>query len=259
MRYRLLILFFLVLLIVRLRLPAESFVKASSDHPKSVAVVELFTSEGCSSCPPADALLGKIHLKQTSAGQLIVGISEHVTYWDRLGWKDPYSDEAFTDRQTTYADRLRVAEPYTPQMVLNGRRQFVGSDTSALEKALNDDAHQKHLELHIVSSAIDHDGISLKFSVNGTTSQPVDVIAVITDDADESNVLRGENSGRSLRHVSVARTLVRIASVNGDGEQSVHLPLSANLHLGGGPGHHVVVFAQERNQGSIVGADTVPI
>ena len=72
----------------------------------SVVIVELFTSEGCSSCPPADSLLWQVHLKETSAGQLIVGISEHVTYWNNLGWKDPYSSQVFTDRQSVYASRI---------------------------------------------------------------------------------------------------------------------------------------------------------
>jgi hypothetical protein len=225
----------------------------------SVAVVELFTSEGCSSCPPADALLGKIHLKQTSAGQLVVGISEHVTYWDRLGWKDPYSADTFTDRQIAYADRLRVAEPYTPQMVLNGRTQFVGSDTSALQRALDDDAHQKHIQVHIVSSKVEGGGINLKFSIIGAESRTLDVVAVVTDDLDQSNVLRGENSGRSLQHVSVARSLLHVATIDRDAERSAHLALASSLHLGASAGHHLVLFAQERNQGAIVGADINPI
>lgn len=114
--------------------------------------MELFTSEGSSSCPPADALLREINLKQTSAGQLIVGISEHVTYWNDLGWKDPYSAPAFTDRQSVYASRLSPEGPYTPQMVVNGCDQFVGSDGGALERALRDDARRDHLALRIISS-----------------------------------------------------------------------------------------------------------
>lgn len=256
MKYRLALLIFVVLLIIRLRVPAESLVKTASQAPTSVAIVELFTSEGCSSCPPADELLGKIHLKQASAGQLIVGISEHVTYWDRLGWKDPYSDETFTARQATYAERLRVPEPYTPQMVLNGRSQFVGSDTAALQKALNDDARQKHVQLHIVSATLDNRGLNVKFSMSGAASRPMDIIGVITDDHEQSNVLRGENSGRKLQHVAVARAFVRVATVVGDTEQTVHLPLASSLHLVANSGHHLVLFAQEPGQGAIVGGDT---
>ena len=115
----------------------------SPEHMQSqpVSILELFTSEGCSSCPPADALLRAVNGTQASGGQRIVGISEHVTYWNRLGWTDPFSDEAFTNRQTTYAHRLSPEGSYTPQMVLNGRAQFVGSDAAALRQALQDDAH----------------------------------------------------------------------------------------------------------------------
>ena len=96
----------LALLAVRLESHAASPDISTNATPSSVAIVELFTSEGCSSCPPADALLRQINLKQTNAGQLIVGISEHVTYWNNLGWKDPYSSPVFTDRQSVYASRL---------------------------------------------------------------------------------------------------------------------------------------------------------
>src|SRR6201998_569705 len=119
--------------------PVAHFATAQNSgngKPSSVVIVELFTSEGCSSCPPADALLGQINQKQTSAGQLIVGISEHVTYWNDLGWKDPFLVPVFTDRQRLYASRLSPEGPYTPQMVLNGHDQFVGSDAGALERSL---------------------------------------------------------------------------------------------------------------------------
>ncbi len=122
----------LTLLAVPLTSHAASPGTSVGTTPSSVAIVELFTSEGCSSCPPADALLRQINLKQTNAGQLIVGISEHVTYWNNLGWKDPYSSPVFTDRQSVYASRLSPEGSYTPQMVLNGRDQFVGSDGQAL-------------------------------------------------------------------------------------------------------------------------------
>jgi hypothetical protein len=96
----------LALLAVRLESHAASPDSSTNATPSSVAIVELFTSEGCSSCPPADSLLRQINLKQTNAGQLIVAISEHVTYWNNLGWKDPYSSPVFTDRQGVYASRL---------------------------------------------------------------------------------------------------------------------------------------------------------
>ena len=116
------------------------------ERPGSAVIVELFTSEGCSSCPPADAVLRQIDLKQTRAGQLIVGISEHVTYWNNLGWTDPFSSAEFTERQDVYASRMSPEGPYTPQMVVNGREQFVGGDIGALQRALGDEARRPHRE-----------------------------------------------------------------------------------------------------------------
>jgi hypothetical protein len=226
--------------------------------PSSVAIVELFTSEGCSSCPPADALLRQINLKRTNAGQLIVGISEHVTYWNGLGWKDPYSSPVFTNRQSVYASRLSSEGSYTPQMVVNGRDQFVGSDDSALERALRDDERREHFALSIVSSAPSAGGIDVKFALAGSPSKPLDIIAVLADDTDRSNVLRGENGGRELQHVSVARSMIRVATAKDGGEQTVHISFPEGLSASQSAGHHLILFAQEPHQGAIVGATTTP-
>jgi hypothetical protein len=232
---------------------------AGAEKPASVAVAELFTSEGCSSCPPADALLREINLKQTSAGQLIVGISEHVTYWNNLGWKDPYSASVFTERQNVYTSRLSTEGPYTPQMVLNGRDQFVGSDGGALERALRDDARRDHLALSIISSTASASGVDVTFAVAGHLPKPLDIVAVLTDDTDRSNVLRGENNGRLLQHVSVARSLTHVATIKEDAEESFHVPLPHGFQLGGRAGHHLILFAQEPHQGAILGAAMMPL
>jgi hypothetical protein len=230
-----------------------------AERPASVVVVELFTSEGCSSCPPADVLLREINSKQTSAGELIVGISEHVTYWNNLGWKDPYSASVFTERQNVYASRLSPEGSYTPQMIVNGRDQFVGSDRGALERALRDDARRDHLALRIVSSSATASGVDVRFAAAGHLPKPLDIVAVLTDDADRSNVLRGENNGRLLQHVSVARSLTRVATIKDAVEESIHVPLPDDFQLGGGAGHHLILFAQEPHQGAILGATTVPL
>ncbi|QNI32732.1 DUF1223 domain-containing protein [Alloacidobacterium dinghuense] len=201
----------------------------------------------------------QINLKQTTAGQLIVGISEHVTYWNNLGRKDPYSSRVFTERQSVYASRLSPEGSYTPQMVLNGRDQFVGSDGPALERALRDDARREHLKLRIVSSALTSEGIDVKFAFAGNPSKPLGVIAVLADDTDRSNVLRGENSGRQLQHVSVARSLARVATVRDEGEQLIHVSFPEGLSRSSGSGHHLILFAQESHRGAILGAATMPL
>src|ERR1700679_2585440 len=146
MRLRKLIATSAIFIAVQPGLEAAELTAPSSPSPSSVVIVELFTSEGCSSCPPADKLLRQVHLKETGAGQMIVGISEHVTYWNNLGWKDPYSAQVFTDRQSVYASRLSLEGPYTPQMVVNGRDQFVGSDRGRLQRALADDVQRGHID-----------------------------------------------------------------------------------------------------------------
>ena len=248
----------LALLAAPLKPQAATTDISGSTAPSSVSIVELFTSEGCSSCPPADSLLRQINLKRTNAGQLIVGISEHVTYWNDLGWKDPYSSPTFTERQSDYASRLSSEGSYTPQMVFNGRDQFVGSDGSALERALRDDIRKEHVALRIVSSTNSSDGVDVKFSVAGNPSKPLDIIAVLADDTDRSYVLRGENSGRQLQHVSVARSLTRVATLRDDGEHSVHVSLPGEAE-NGAAGHHLILFAQEPHQGAILGAATMPL
>jgi hypothetical protein len=246
-------------LLVGHSVPFSAFAQdVAASKPASIAIVELFPSEGCSSCPPADALLRQINLKQTNAGQLIVGISEHVTYWNDLGWRDPYSLPVFTERQGVYASRLSAEGSYTPQMVLNGRDQFVGSDGGALQHALLDDSRRSHLDLSILSSNRTPSGVDVTFSLKHAVAKPLDIIAVLTDDADRSNVLRGENGGRLLQHVSVARSLTRVTTVEDGSEQSVHIPLPGGLQTDSSSGHHLILFAQEPHQGAILGAATVP-
>lgn len=224
------------------------------DAPSSVAIVELFTSEGCSSCPPANELLRRIDLKESNGGHLIVGLSEHVTYWDHLGWRDPYSQELFTRRQEVYASRFALDGPYTPQMVLNGRQQFVGSDTDALQRALRTDAQQKHVPITLLSASRAGDGADLRFSMKPSDLENVEIYAALTDDLDQSNVLRGENSGRALQHASVVRSLTRVAAKKNQSETFAHISFSQSFDLSGRSGHHVVIFAQEPDQGAILGA-----
>jgi len=230
---------------------------AQADVDKPV-LVELFTSEGCSSCPPADILLQRLD-RQPIAGVHLIVLSEHVDYWNHLGWKDPYSSRLYSERQSIYARRFGLDGPYTPQMVLNGRDQFVGSDGSALERALRNDARREHFGLRIVSSVPAREGIDVKFAFAGNPLKPLDILAVLADDADRSNVLRGENGGRKLQHVSVARSIARVATVTDDGEHSVHISFPEGFPTSSGTGHHLILFAQEQRQGAILGATTMPL
>ena len=234
---------------------AQSAKYADAVAPRTV-LVELFTSEGCSSCPPADALLRQVNGRRTDSGQLIVGISEHVTYWNHLGWSDPFSAQLFTDRQNSYGDRFHLDSVYTPQMVIDGETQIVGSDGTGLQRALNQQRPASPIGLRIASADASGSSLTVKFEVNGDVPvKGVDIYAVVAEDAASSKVLRGENGGRTLQHVSVARIMVRVASIHAAGEQTarVALPTSA------GQGRHLILFAQMPGPGRVLGIDTKPL
>lgn len=236
-------------------LQAQNTAPSSPDTP-GVVLVELFTAEGCSSCPPADALLREVNGIRTKAGQSIVGISEHVTYWNGQGWSDPFSSEANTQRQNDYNDRFHLESVFTPQMVINGTEQIVGSDRAAFLQAIEkEDQQRPRLSLHIVSLSADGNKLSIGYSASGELPpHGADLIAALVDDSDQSNVHGGENSGQTLAHVSVARSLVRVAKLEATGEKTVQVRLPSSFQ--GTPKHHLILFVQTRGNGRVLAADT---
>ena len=224
--------------------------------PQRIVLVELFTSEGCSSCPPADDLLRKVDEKQTAAGQLIVGISEHVTYWNQLGWRDPFSSSTYTDRQERYVDRFGLDGPYTPQMIVSGQLQFVGSNEAQLAQALADDLNRKRINLQILSTEIHNGKLAIHFAATQLlSSQPLNIVAVLAENHADSKVLRGENSGRSLQHVAVARSMTTVATIHQATDTTVTVAAGAVAGLENEAAFHLILFAQEPGQGAIVGTD----
>ena len=182
--------------------------RASSPvYASQPVVIELFTSEGCSSCPPADRVLAQL-AESGLDGIPIIALSEHVDYWDRLGWKDPFSAARFTDRQQQYADVLR-SDVYTPQMIVDGRRQLVGSDRASVVDDIRKAAAAQKLD---VKGAVTRQGTELVVTTkvgvaDGGKAPKADVVVAITEDGLESNVLRGENRGLRLAHAAVTRYL----------------------------------------------------
>jgi hypothetical protein len=228
-------------------------------HP---VVVELFTSEGCSSCPPADALLRAIDAKRLDSGQMVVGISEHVTYWNRLGWADPFSAEMYTQRQEGYRSRFGLESAYTPQVVVNGEREVLGSDRGAVLKAVRETDNRgavgaSPLRIHIGSAATEGNRVRLTYSTSGGAERGVELYAVVAEDEVISQVERGENSGRRLTHVSVARTLTRLGGGTAEGERTVEIEAGAPGRARGK--EHVVLFAQRAGLGAIVAVDVAPV
>jgi hypothetical protein len=242
--------------ILAMSLQAQTAMDAPA--PK-VVLVELFTSEGCSSCPPADDLLRQVNGTQTTGGQLVVGISEHVTYWNGLGWSDPFSSPAYTDRQNAYSERFHLEGVYTPQMVINGAEQIVGSDRVALVRAVQaEQAPHPRVSLRILSLNLAGNTLAVNFSVSGDVpAQGADLMAVLADDSDRSNVLRGENSGQNLEHVAVARSISRVAKLRSAGVQRVQVQIPATFQAA--QKHHLILFAQTPGNGRVLGADTKPL
>src|SRR6516165_7284240 len=170
-------------------------------------VVELFTSEGCSSCPPADALLAELATRPD-----LLALSFHVDYWDRLGWKDPFSSAAATRRQHRYAELLGLATVYTPQIVVDGKRQAVGSDRAEVERALASARGRR--DQVPVALALDHGRAQIKLGPGGDGAA-ASVLLVGFDRRHVTAVARGENSGRTLAHVDVVRSIEEVARFDG--------------------------------------------
>ena len=220
--------------------------------------MELFTSEGCSDCPPADELLRRVDQKQTNSGQLIVGISEHVTYWNRLGWTDPFSQNIYDQRQDAYSGRFGLDSIYTPQMVVNGTEQFVGSNSARLTDVLRkEEERPSSVAVHIVSTGVVNGLLRVTYSASGDfPPQGLDLIAVLVDDTDRSSVPRGENSGRTLTHVAVARSLTRIITLKTQSQSTAQFPLPPSYQSS--QAHHLILFAQIARNGRVLDADTKP-
>jgi hypothetical protein len=196
---------------------------------------------------------------ETSGGQLVVGISEHVTYWNHLGWSDPFSSPVYTERQSAYSQRFRLEGVYTPQMVINGAEQIVGSDRGALLRAVMKEVEQPtRMSLRILSVSAAGSTLTVNFSTSGELpAQGADLMAVLADDSDQSSVLRGENSGHTLAHVAVARSMARVARVQSPGERTVEIPIPSSFQSG--QGHHLILFAQTPGNGRVLGTDTKPL
>lgn len=224
-------------------------------HPHAAAgpavpvLVELFTAEGCSSCPPADTLLEKLIESQPAVGVEIVGLGEHVDYWDRLGWKDRFSSAAFTARQQKYADRSKGADIYTPQMVVDGQDAFVGSDLAAVRRAIERAVAAPHgsvgLAVEEVAGNVARVSLTVGHLPPSAAGDRTDLLVAITEDHLRTEVKRGENQGRTLTHAAVVRDIRIVAEGVGpssSAEAKVKLAsdwVRANLK--------VVAFVQERS------------
>jgi hypothetical protein len=209
---------------------------------KGPVVVELFTSEGCSSCPPADALLGELTRRAN-----IVPLAFHVDYWDYIGWKDPYASPGFTERQHDYVTALGLHMPYTPQMVVDGRTDVVGSEQGDIEAAIGKAAAQPKLAI-----SIEKDGAGYRAVIPASDAPPSDgpatVWLALFDSQRETRVARGENGGRTLKEYNIVRAWRQIGSWDG---HALSLPLT--MPVNSDPGGCAIIV-QSGRVGPILGA-----
>ncbi|HEY0702104.1 MAG TPA: DUF1223 domain-containing protein [Candidatus Acidoferrales bacterium] len=226
-------------------------VKLTDNEARTPVVVELFTSEGCSDCPPADAVLEKLDRTQPVAGAQVIALSEHVDYWNDIGWRDPFSSHAYSERQNDYSGHFGLGSVYTPQMVVDGRIQFVGSSESAAIRAIESAARAEKIPVTLSGARFDGGGVTLRVE---TGAAPTDaaLLVVVEDESDTSSVSRGENSGRTLKHVAVVREMSQAATI-GQG-QTFAKEVSVKFARNGGSSYRVVALVQDPSSGAILGA-----
>jgi len=217
---------------------------------KGFAVVELFTSEGCSSCPPADALVAAV--QKENKDQPVYILAYHVDYWDRLGWKDAFSDAAYSDRQKDYARWLRLQSIYTPQVVVNGHTEFVGSDAHALHSAIAGSL-QEAPGATLTLTTSPSSSADIKWQANTTTAAGHNnlrlVIAVVARNA-STQVKAGENDGKVLAHVQIVRSLLT-TKLDTKGTAEGRLTWPDNLKPADG---EIIAFLQDIDSGKIIAA-----
>lgn len=245
---------------------------AASDNSQSSAgvpiLVELFTSEGCSSCPPADTMLANLDRMQPVAGAQAIVLSEHVDYWNHDGWSDPYSSSALTERQEEYVRRFKLNDAFTPEMVVDGATQFNGSDAHAAVHALEEARGNPKVPVRITSYSLEEPK-KLRVHVEAGALPAAlgvgkaDVLVAVALDHAESHVMRGENKGRDLKHVAVAVAINKVGIVEegkGTGAERgglsrdvvVKLPNAAEL-----TNLRLIAFVQKPEGGAVLGATLV--
>jgi len=228
--------------------------------PPTPVLVELFTSEGCSSCPPADELLARMADAANVDGALLVPLGEHVDYWDQLGWRDRFSSAAYTARQQAYAQRFAGDGPYTPQLVIDGRTECVGSDAPSARRLIAKAASTAHGTIAIETDGVERSPIHVVVRASNLPQSPTDradVFIAITEDHLRSNVTRGENHGHTLTHVAVVRRLDVAGVATGSSVTAEHtVTLASDWRR---DALHLVAFVQQRHAGAVLAAASVPL
>jgi hypothetical protein len=230
---------------------------AAGANATSVPVLlELFTSEGCSSCPPADRLLEILDQKQPVVGADLIVLSEHVDYWDRLGWKDPFSSSQYTARQQEYTNKFNLNGVYTPQLVVDGRYGLVGSDGREASSAIQRAVLERKIPIAISNATRDGNRVTARIelpaadqSFNGRRGI---LYVALADNRADSHVARGENAGRSLAHVAVTRILKPLGTIDLGSAFVKEVTLMTQPGIGTN-GSRLVAFIQDPKSGHVLG------
>ncbi|MDB5132613.1 MAG: hypothetical protein JWR02_2362 [Mucilaginibacter sp.] len=244
--------FFFTAFLAAVALGASAFIKVGllnkiDSENKAFAIVELFTSEGCSSCPPADDLVAKI--QKESAGKPVYILAYHVDYWNHLGWKDQFSSADFSKRQHDYANYLHLQSVYTPQIVVNGKTEFVGSEEGVLRNAIRTSLQKgasARVDLSILKA--NKNQVSLKYTTEGADKNTVLFVAILQKAA-KTKVMRGENGGHTLSHVQIVRKLQRVALNGKSGVEDIALPNGFDAR-----NWEIIGFLQNTSNGAVTGA-----
>lgn len=233
---------------------------AGPQSDRSPVLVELFTSEGCSTCPPADALLNRLETDQPIAGAEIIGLEEHVDYWNNDGWVDSYSAPGWTLRQQEYVERFKGTSPFTPQMIVDGQRQFVGSSEHDAQDAIREAAHRAKTQVSITSETpTKNDARRFEVRVGSIAEiadhEPADVWMALTEGGLETPVKAGENAGRNLRHAAILRSLYKIGALPAKDSSAFIVNRQVKFKSNWKRENlRIVVFVQERKSLRILGA-----
>jgi len=246
-------------------LKKEAAATPATAAARKAVVVELFTSEGCSSCPPADALLSRLDATQPVEGAEIIPLAMHVDYWNNLGWDDPFSSRQFSERQGEYAAAFRHDGVYTPQMVVDGVREFNGGNSSLAQEAIGKAAREPKGEVLLTYTPSQTEGfVRISAQINNfpkpTEGESVNVLLALTESGLASDVARGENSGRKLTHVGVVRSLKILGGLpeapGTSFKAETDVPVEKSWRR---ENLRAVVFAQERGTRRVLAAGSLKL
>lgn len=222
---------------------AASLKNKMAKEQNGFALIELFTSEGCSSCPAADEVLEESQKKYNDKNVLV--LSYHVDYWDKLGWKDIFSDASFTQRQEYYSNIFRLNSIYTPQVVVNGKKEFIGSNKSKLISSIEEQLNEKFsvsINLNVVQNT--EGKIDVQYSAEGADAKKEQAILVLIQKMATNEINKGENKGRTLHHINIVRNIFYLPLK----EKTTNFTLPAGLQK---EDVFVAGFIQDKRSGSV--------